>query len=124
MGVRDRIPRMRARMLAQAVDEAARADAVRIIEDWNRRIIEGRPMWSSPSLRAAMVAGYPWLDVWCPGCRTSRAIDIRAIDRHPEASVASLVFGLTCTWCRRNAPMPLLLGLHPSDPTRSTAVEK
>jgi hypothetical protein len=31
--------------------------------------------------RAAIVAGMPWLDVHCPGCLTSRAIDIRTIDR-------------------------------------------
>jgi hypothetical protein len=33
------------------------------------------------------VAGTPWLDVYCPDCRTSRALDIRTIDRHPLASV-------------------------------------
>jgi hypothetical protein len=30
----------------------------------------------------------------CPACRTSRAIDIRILDRHPLASVGSLVLGL------------------------------
>jgi hypothetical protein len=35
-----------------------------------------------------------WLDVYCPGCHTCRAIDIRTIDRHPLASVGSLVLGL------------------------------
>jgi hypothetical protein len=39
------------------------------------------------------MAGMPWLDVYCPGCRTSRAIDIRTIDRHPLASVGGLVMG-------------------------------
>ena len=29
------------------------------------------------------MAGMPWLDVYCPGCKTIRTIDIRTIDRHP-----------------------------------------
>jgi hypothetical protein len=29
--------------------------------------------------------------VFCPGCGTSRAIDLRKVDRHPLASVATLV---------------------------------
>jgi hypothetical protein len=31
-------------------------------------------LWS-PTIRAALVAGTPWLDVFCPGCGTSRTID-------------------------------------------------
>jgi hypothetical protein len=45
-----------------------------------------------------MLAGTPWLDVFCPGSGTSRAIDIRTIDRHPLASVGTLVLGLRCSW--------------------------
>jgi hypothetical protein len=36
----------------------------------------------------------PWLDVFCQGCGTSRAIDVRTVDRHPLASVGTLVLGL------------------------------
>jgi hypothetical protein len=50
-------------------------------------------LWS-PTIRAALLAGTPWLDIFCPGCGTSRAIDIRAIDTHPLASVGTLVLGL------------------------------
>jgi hypothetical protein len=31
-----------------------------------------RVLWS-PTIRAAVIAGTPWLDVYCPGCGTSRA---------------------------------------------------
>jgi hypothetical protein len=34
----------------------------------------------------------PWLDVYCPGCGTSRAIDLRTVDRHPLASVRLAMF--------------------------------
>jgi hypothetical protein len=33
------------------------------------------------------------------GNRTSRAIDLRTIDRHALASVGTLVLGLRCSWC-------------------------
>jgi hypothetical protein len=56
-------------------------------------------LWS-PTIRAALIAGTPRLDVFCPGCGTSRAIDLRKVDRHPIASVATLVLGLRCSWCR------------------------
>jgi hypothetical protein len=58
-----------------------------------------RDMLWSPMIRAALIAGTPWLDVFCPGCGTSRAIDLRKADRHPLASVATLVLGLRCSWC-------------------------
>jgi hypothetical protein len=73
-------------------------------------------LWS-PTIRCAVIARTPWLDVFCPGCRTSRAIDIRTIDRHPLASVGSLVLGLRCSCCPGYAPMPKIVGLHAQSPT-------
>jgi hypothetical protein len=64
-----------------------------------------------------MMAGMPWLDVFCPGCQTSRAIDIRLIDRHPLASIGSMVIGLRCSWCPGSAPMPRIIGLHRVPPS-------
>jgi hypothetical protein len=53
-------------------------------------------LWS-PTIRAALLAGSPWLDVFCPDCGTSRAIDLRTVDRHPLASVGTMVLGLRCS---------------------------
>ena len=86
----------------------ALGEAVHVVERWNA---ERSVLWS-PTIRCAAVAGTPWLDVYCPGCRTSRAIDIRTLDRDPLTSVGSLVLGLRCTWCQGDAPMPVLTGLH------------
>jgi hypothetical protein len=72
-------------------------------------------LWS-PTIRAALIAGTPWLDVFCPGCGTSRAIDLRKVDRHPLASVATLVLGLRCSWCPESAPMPRIFGLYALPP--------
>jgi hypothetical protein len=44
-------------------------------------------LWS-PTIRAALIAGRPWLDLFCSRCGTSWAIDLRTVDRHP-ASVAT-----------------------------------
>jgi hypothetical protein len=87
---------------------------------WNDELAAGRDMWWSPTIRAAVTAGMPWLDVYCPGCQTSRAIDIRTIDRHPLSSVGSLVLGLRCSWCHGLAPMPVIRGLHRLPPAAIT----
>jgi hypothetical protein len=65
--------------------------------------------------------GTPWLDVFCPGCGTSRAIDLRKVDRHPPALVATLVLGLRCSWRPESAPMPRILGLHALPPAAKAA---
>jgi hypothetical protein len=68
-------------------------------------------LWA-PTIRAALLAGTPWLDVFCPGCGTGRAIDLRTLDRHPLVSVGTMVLGLRCSCCPGTAPMPKLLGLY------------
>jgi hypothetical protein len=54
----------------------------------NNQLSRGRNMLWSPTIRAALLAGTPWLNVFCPGCGTSRA------------------------------PMPRLLGLYALPPAR------
>jgi hypothetical protein len=70
------------------------------------RLATGRDMLWSPTIRVALLAETPWLDVFCPGCGTSRAIDLRTVDRHPLASVGTMVLGLRCSWFPGSAPMP------------------
>ena len=67
-------------------------------------------------------AGGPWLDASRPGCGTSRAIDLWAVERHPLASVGTLVLGLRFSWCPGSAPMPKLLGLYALPPARRQGV--
>src|ERR1700730_18111649 len=105
-----RTDRLALYMRARAAEQAARDEAVRVVECWNAALAAGRGALWSPTIRCDLNAGTPWLDVHCPGCRTSRAIDIRTIDRHPLASVGSLVLGLRCTWCPGSAPMPMIHG--------------
>jgi hypothetical protein len=103
-------------MRARAAEKAAREEAMRVVEQWNTSLAAGQGTMWSPTIRAAVLAGMPWLDVYCPGCHTSRAIDIRTLDRHPMASIGTLVLGLRCTWCSGSAPMPTVTGLHALPP--------
>jgi hypothetical protein len=111
MGIRTRGLDIKAGVKQDAADKAARAHAEAVIERWNEQLALGRDMLWSPTIRAALLAGTPWLDVLCPGCGTSSAIDLRTIDRHSLASVGTLVLGLRCSWCAGSAPMPRLMGL-------------
>jgi hypothetical protein len=90
----------------------AKPKARRVVERWNAELAAGHDVWWSPTIPAAIVAGMPWLDVYCPGRKTSRTIDIQAIDRHPLASVGGLVIGLRYSWCPGSAPMPRVTGLR------------
>ena len=113
---------MKAGFRRDAADRAVRAEAKTVIQRWNDQLALGRGMLWSPTIRAALLAGTPWLDVFCPGCGTSKAVDLRTVDRHPLASVGTLVLGLRCSWCPGSAPMPKLMGLFAVPPaTRSDA---
>jgi hypothetical protein len=107
-----RTDRLALYMRARAAEKAGRDEAVAVVERWNAALTSGRGALWSPTIRCALLAGMPWLDVHCPGCGTSRAIDVRSIDRHPLASVGGLVLGLRCSMCLARAPMPLIKGLH------------
>jgi hypothetical protein len=122
MGGRTRGLDMKAGFKRDAADKAARAEAEAVIQRWNDQLALGRGILWSPTIRAALLAGAPWLDVFCPGCGTSRAINLRTIDRHPLASVGTLVLGLRCSRCPGSAPMPKLVGLFALPPsTRADA---
>ena len=116
MGVRTRGLDIAVGAKRQVADASARAEAMAVIERWNEQLGASRYILWSPTIRAALIAGTPWLDVFCPGCGTSRATDLRKVDRHPLASVATLVLGLRCSWCPETAPMPRILGLHTLPP--------
>jgi hypothetical protein len=69
------------------------------------------PMLFSPTIGAAIAARHWFLWVRCPACRSISSIDLRKLDRHPDAAVSSLVPALSCRSCRPNAPFAELVGL-------------
>ena len=124
MGVRTCGPDIKAGVAKFKADRAAREEAEAVVDRWDRRLATGCDMLWSPTIRAALLAGTPWLDVFCPGCGTSRAIDLRTLDRHPLASVGTLVLDLRCSWCPESARMPKLLGLYPLRPNGAATVRR
>ena len=86
-------------------------DAERLIAAWNERQARRMPMLFSPTIGAAITAGYWFLWVRCPACRTTNAVDLRTLDRHRDAAVTSLIPALSCRSCRPNAPFAELLRL-------------
>jgi hypothetical protein len=122
MGVRTRGLDIAVTAKRQVADASARAEAESVIDRWNEQLVANKDILWSPTIRAALIAGTPWLDVFCPGCGTSGAIDLRKVERHPLASVATLVLGLRCSWCPESAPMPRILGLHALPPAAKAAV--
>jgi hypothetical protein len=76
-------------------DHDARADALTIVEAWNMRISEGRPLFFSPTLGAALVSGRPWLSVECGGCEQTAAIDCRRLLYDRDRAISSFLPLLT-----------------------------
>jgi hypothetical protein len=66
-------------------------------------------------LEAAILTRHYFLWVSCPACRTTAAVDLRWIDRHPGAAVTSLIPALSCRGCRPNAPFAELVRLSKTD---------
>src|SRR5215470_8320335 len=95
----------------RATDAQVLEDAERLIGAWNARQAKRMPMLFSPTIGAAIAAGYWFLWVRCPACRTINAIDLRTLDRHHGAALSSLIPALSCWSCQPNAPFAELVRL-------------
>jgi hypothetical protein len=94
-----------------ALTDKAFRDARRIVAIWNGRRAKGRELWFHLRIGAAIAAGRPWLMFLCPACQQIGEIDLRTLDRHPNATIESLVLSLSCRRCRPNPPFVKLQGL-------------
>ena len=112
--------RMESARAAEAAKEAAarRAlgpqiieDSVKLVEAWNARQAAHMPMLFSPTIEAAITAGYWFLRARCPACRTTGDVDLRT---HRGAAVTALTPALSCRSCRPNAPFAELVCLSKS----------
>jgi hypothetical protein len=79
-------------------------DSVKLVEAWNARQAAHMPMLFSPTIEAAITAGYWFLWARCPACRTIGDVDLRVLDWHRNAAVTALIPALSCRSCRPNAP--------------------
>src|ERR1700723_2316633 len=94
MGVRTRGLDIAKNAKRQVADVTARAEAQAVIERWNEQLVASRDILWSPTIRAALIAGRPWLDVFCPGCAQAGQLICGRSTVNPLASVATLVLGL------------------------------
>src|SRR5207248_3249791 len=85
--------------IRRATDAQVLEDAERLIAAWNERQVLRAPMIFSPTIGASIKAGYWFLWVRCPACRSTSSIDLRVLDRHPDAAVTSLIPALSCRSC-------------------------
>jgi hypothetical protein len=85
--------------------------AGRIIDLWDARRARGAEPLFHPTIGGAIRAGRPWLTCYCPGCGVVGEIDLRKVDRHPDASIESLIPHLSCQRCSPHPPFARLIGL-------------
>ena len=112
--------RMGSERAAAKEDEARRAvgpqilaDAERLVAIWNGRQEAHMPMLFSPTIGAAIAARHWFLWVRCPACRTINAIDLRTLDRHPDAAITSLIPLVVVPVMPAHAPFAELVRLSP-----------
>jgi hypothetical protein len=69
------------------------------------------PMLFAPPIGAGIAVRhwFPW--VRCPACRTINAVDLRTLDRHPDAAITSLIPWLSYRSCRPHAPFAEVIRL-------------
>jgi hypothetical protein len=112
----NRRAQVRERAAARAAEEAKRAEADRkavaaaqkIVAIWNARQAGGCELWFYPTIGAAIRARLPWLSYSCPACGQVGSVDLRTLDRHPRASISSLIPSVSCRRCSPNAPFAKL----------------
>jgi hypothetical protein len=69
------------------------------------------PMLFPPTIGCALKARHWFLWVCCPACRTTQAVDLRTLDRHPWSALTGLIPALSCRSCRPHAPFAELVCL-------------
>jgi hypothetical protein len=60
---------------------------------WNARQTGGRALWFYPTR-------LPWLSFSCPARGQLGSVDLRTLDRHPDASISDLIRSMPCMSCR------------------------
>ena len=99
-------------------------DSVNLVEAWNARQAAHMPVLFSPTIEAAITAGYWFLRARCPACRTTGDVDLRKLDWHRGAAVTALIPALSCRSCRPNALFAELVCLSKSSVTEEYYAER
>lgn len=108
--------RARERRIAEW-QEKNRAEAEHTIALYNAQLArwDGGPCWT-PLLEAALVGGFPWLQVMCEGCSAVKAVDLRVVRRPPGMALTAIAERLRCQDCGARSPRILRLMRNHDDP--------
>ena len=91
------------RWIAELADQPRqqREDLVagKVVGLFNARLARDAEPLFVPTIAAALRAGRPWLEFECRACRMIGDVDVRTFDRHPRATLNSLIPDLTCPRC-------------------------
>lgn len=81
-----------------------RAAAKHVMGLWNAALAAGWRTIFTPSVGTALATGCHWLHVVCPACQQMGETDLREIDIHPNASIATVVRAMSCRLCSPHPP--------------------
>ena len=116
MGVSQRPAEQKAFIADRAAREADRKQALAIIEAWNARLANNRPLLFSPTVGAALLAKHHWLIVVCDACGTVTDMDVSMKPRDPHTPLTALLSEALCPRCNGHGrPRPVGLSRSPSD---------
>jgi hypothetical protein len=101
MGVRTRGLDIATAAKRQVADAAVRSEAQAVIGRWNEQLARSRDMLWSPTIRAALIAGTPWLGAHAKDSRFAR---------------------LTACGSKSRGDEPVSQDAHPRDKARRMAV--
>ena len=87
MGINRRRDDIHAYMQQAERDQAALADALATVEEFNSRVAAGRPAWFWPTIGAALITNHHWLVIACDSCQTILEMDLTMKPRDPEAPI-------------------------------------
>ena len=99
MGINRRRDDIQAYMQRAARDQAALADALAIVEQFNARLAAGRSAWCWPTIAAALVTRHHWLVVACDSCGTITETDLTVKRRDPNAPIRVALDDVQCIRC-------------------------
>lgn len=112
--MREEIAAFVAKFARAPQERAESAVAARVIALWEARRARGAEPLFVPTIGAAIRAGRPMLAYHCPGCGMAGRLDLRILDRHPGASIGTLIPRISkCTRCVPLAPFAKIDGLEP-----------
>jgi hypothetical protein len=82
-----------------------------VVDLWNCRQARGAEPLVYPRIATAVRAGKQRLTIRCLACDLIGDADVRDFDRHPHASISSIIPALRCPRCTPNGPFVKLLRL-------------